>query len=122
MSARAPFPLAVKLPFVLTLVVVMVAATIGAAMISLDRHRLREALSDKALTIGRSIAVVAPEPLLRGDSWSLYKALRQITQDQVRDRASTLLTALVLDTEGRVMAHVDPARNPIGPKIADETL
>ncbi len=122
MSARAPFPLAVKLPFVLTLVVVMVAATIGAAMISLDRHRLREALRDKALTIGRSIAVVAPEPLLRGDSWSLYKALRQITQDQVRDRASTLLTAMVLDTEGRVMAHVDPARNPIGQKIADETV
>ena len=121
MQQRASLPLSVKLPLVLSLLVVTVAGTIGAAMISQDRQRLREALQDKSLILGRSIAVVAPEPLLRGDSWALYKSLRQITQEQERDRSSELLSAMVLDTEGRVMAHTDPARFPIGQPISDES-
>jgi len=108
--------LSFKLPFVLTLVVVIVAATIGMAMIERDRQRLREALEGQALLLTRSIAATAPEPLLRGDSWTLYKTLRQITR---KSDKSDLLTAMILDPNGRVIAHIYPALFPIGLPAAD---
>ena len=108
--------LSFKLPFVLTLVVVIVAATIGLAMIDRDRQRLREALEEKALLLTRSIAATAPESLLRGDSWTLYKTLRQITK---RSDKSALLTAMILDPKGHVVAHIYPALFPVGLPVAD---
>ena len=109
--------LSFKLPFVLTLVVVIVAATIGLAMIQRDRQRLREALEEQALLLTRSIAATAPEPLLRGDSWTLYKTLRQVTK---RSDKTVLLTAMILDSKGRVIAHIYPALFPIGLPAADQ--
>ena len=59
MGRTSSLPLAVKLPLILTLIVIGVATTVGAVMIKQDRQRLEEALKDKALTLGRSIAVIA---------------------------------------------------------------
>ena len=72
--------LSFKLPFVLSLVVSVVAATIGLVMVDRDRQRLRDELRGRALLLARTVAVTAAEPLVRGDSWALYKSLRQITQ------------------------------------------
>lgn len=120
MSVFRPLNLSVKLPLVLSLIVVTVAATIGIAMVEQDRQRLRQALEEKAMILARSIAFTAREPLLRGDSWSLYKSMRQITQDRDGAREPTLLTAVVLAPDGRVMGHLDPGRHPIGLPYEDE--
>jgi two-component system, NtrC family, sensor kinase len=119
MRKLASLRLSIKLPLVMSLIVAGVAATIGVVLLTQDRQRLRDALKDKALVQGRSIAVIAAEPVLRGDSWALYKALRQITQGPDGKRESTLLAAMVLDPDERVLAHVDPARFPIGVKLAE---
>lgn len=106
--------LSIKLPLVLSLIVAGVAVTIGVAMMEQDRQRLQQALQQRAIVLARSIAVISSEPLLRGDSWSLYKALRQITQGLHQAGQTNPVTAMVLDLDGRVMAHTDPARFPIG--------
>jgi two-component system NtrC family sensor kinase len=114
--------LAFKLSVVLSLVVAGVAAGIGGAMVNQDRHRLREELRGKAFLLARSLAVTAPEPLLRGDSWTLYKTLREITRGSARARDTTLVTAMILDSKGRVLAHIYPALFPIGlPLLSDNS-
>jgi two-component system, NtrC family, sensor kinase len=112
--------LAFKLSLVLSLIVAAVAAAIGGAMVDRDRQRLREELRGRALLLARSVAVTAPESLLRGDSWTLYKMLRQLTLGPDDAQKTTLVAAMVLDPEGRVLAHINPALYPIGlPLLAD---
>ncbi len=112
--------LSFKLPFVLSIVVAVVAATIGAAMVSRDRQRLRDELRTKALLLAQLVAVNAPDPLLRGDSWTLYKTLRQISKGPGGEREATLMTAMVLDADGRVVAHLYPALFPVGLPVVNE--
>ena len=118
MRFLSPVTLAFKLSVVLSLIVAGVAAVIGGAMIDRDRQFLREALRGKALLLARSIAVTAAEPSLRGDSWTVYKMLREITKGSDSAGETTLLTAMVLDSEGRVVAHLYPALFPIGLPVA----
>ena len=114
--------LAFKLVFVFSLIVAGVAAAIGGAMVDRDRQHLREELRGKAFLLTRSVAVTAPEPLLRGDSWTLHKMLRQLTQGPDGAREPTLVTAIILDSEGRVLAHLYPALFPIGlPLLANDS-
>jgi signal transduction histidine kinase len=112
--------LSVKLPLVLSLVVATVAATIGAAMVYQDRSRLRDELEGKALLLARAVAVTTPELLLRGDTWTLYKVLRQITQGTERGGEAATVAAMVLDPAGLVLSHLDPAAFPIGLPAARE--
>jgi two-component system NtrC family sensor kinase len=106
--------LSFKLPFVLSLVVSIVATTIGLVMADRDRQMLRDELRGRALLLARTVALIAAEPLVRGDSWALYKSLRQITQAPQVGQETTVVTAMVLDSQGRVMAHIYPAFFPIG--------
>jgi two-component system NtrC family sensor kinase len=114
--------LAFKLSVVVSLIVAGVAAAIGGAMIDRDRQRLREGLREKALHLARSVAVIAPEPLIRDDTWTLYKTLREITRGPRYAPEETLVTAMVLDSEGRVLAHLFPALYPIDlPLLPDDS-
>ena len=106
--------LLIKLPLIFSLIVVGVASTIGVVMVEIDRQRLTERLHEKALLLARAIAVTAPEPLLRGDTWSLYKALRQNTHTSEGIREPSIHSAMVLDPQGHILAHTDPARFPVG--------
>jgi two-component system NtrC family sensor kinase len=114
--------LSFKLPFVLSLVVSVVAATIGLVMADRDRQSLRDELRGRALLLARTVAVTAAEPLVRGDSWALYKSLRQITQAPEAGHETTVVTAMVLDPQGRVLAHIHPTFFPIGlPALSEDS-
>ena len=122
MRSRPSLGLSFKLSVVLSLVVAGVAAVIGGAMVDRDRYLLRAELSAKALLLARSLAVTAPEPLLRGDVWTLHKTLREITRGADRGRETTLVTAMILDSNGLVLAHMYPALFPIGlPLLSDQS-
>lgn len=118
MRLPSPASLTFKLTVVLSLIVAGVAAAIGGVMIDRDRHFLSEELRARALLLARSIAMTAAEPLLRGDSWTVYKTLREIAMAPDESRESTLITAMVLDSEGRVVAHLQPELFPIGLPVA----
>jgi hypothetical protein len=51
--------------------------------------------------------------MLRNDTWSVYRILRQVAHEGVGGE-DALVTAMVLDREGRVAAHLQPGDNPIG--------
>src|SRR5450830_1068244 len=114
--------LSFKLPFVLSLVVSVVAATIGLVMADRGRQILRDELRGRALLLARTVAVTAAEPLVRGDSWALYKSLRQITQAPEAGQQTTVVTAMILDPQGRVLAHLYPTFFPIGlPALSEDS-
>ena len=107
--------LSVKFPVAITAIVASVGFTIGAAVILQDWLRFREALEEKTLLLARSVAISAPEAILQNDSWALYKTLRKMasrTPDSLRD--TRILSGMLLDPQGVILAHLDPALHPIG--------
>lgn len=112
---RPQWSLMLKIPLTVILVVVGVAATIGAVIVVQDRMRLQATLEDKALLLTRAVAAMAPEAILRGDHWRLYQNLRTIADRMpVGGDPDIVLTGMVLDTQGHVLAHLDPGRNALG--------
>ena len=107
--------LSVKLLAVIIALVAGVGFTIGAAVIVQDRLWFREALEEKALLLARSIAVSAPEAIVQNDSWSLYQNLRKMASRSPGGMRDTrILSSMVLDPHGVVLAHLNPAEHPIG--------
>lgn len=120
--ARPQLSLMVKIPLTVILVVAGVAATIGAVIVAQDRMRFRGMLEDKALLLTRAVAATAPEAILRGDHWSLYQNLRTIAlRMPAGNDPDMILTGMLLDTEGRVLAHLDPGSNPLGLPLSADT-
>ncbi|MFZ9037877.1 MAG: sensor histidine kinase [Gammaproteobacteria bacterium] len=103
------WPLAIKLPLTITAVVTIVGFMIGAFMVAQNWSRLHEALGEKALLLSESVATIAPKAMLRKDYWALYVNLRNITLQQ-----KEIVTAMILDANGIVQAHLQPADNPLG--------
>jgi len=114
--------LSFKFPLILSLAVASVTAGIGTVMINRDHRLLRQQLQEHSVLLARSISVTATEPLLRGDTWTLYKNLRQITQGAGIVNDLSVITAMILDMDGLVLAHIYPALFPIGlPAVADDS-
>ncbi len=107
--------LSVKFIVAIVAIVSCVGFTIGASVIVQDRLWFREALEEKSLLLARSVAVSAPEAILQNDSWSLYKIMRKIASRSPGDVNDTrVMFSMVLDPQGVVLAHINPADHPIG--------
>ena len=107
------WPLAIKLPLTITAVVAVVGFMIGTVMVIQDWSRFHEELGEKALLLSESVAITTPKALLRRDYWSLYLSLKNM-----RSRKHEIINAMILDTEGRIQAHLHPADNPMGLRFA----
>lgn len=111
--------LSVKIPFAHTIMIVGVALTIGIVVVMQARVQFREELEEKVLLMARDIAAAAPEAILRNDYWTLYNNLRQKASHlPVRIGEPRLLSGMVLDVDGRVLAHLDPVNHPLGLALA----
>ncbi|MBT4935002.1 MAG: HAMP domain-containing protein [Rhodospirillaceae bacterium] len=107
--------LSVKFALTITAVVAGVAFTIGAVIVTLDWQRFHRELENRALLLAHSIAVTAPEDILQSDFWSLYKSLKIMANKVPGGTQDThILTGMILDTDGIVLAHLDPNNNPLG--------
>jgi len=103
------WPLSIKLPLTITAVVTVVGFMIGTVMVLYDWSRFHEELGEKALLLSESIAITTPKSMLRKDYWSLYLSLKNM-----RLRKHEIISAMILDAEGRIQAHLHPADNPMG--------
>jgi signal transduction histidine kinase len=108
--------LAVKLSLTITAVVTAVGFMIGAVMVVHDWTRAHEVLGEKALLLSESVAITAPKAMLRKDIWSLYLGLKNM-----RSGRHEIVSAMILDAEGRIQAHLHPAKNPTGLLFAPES-
>ncbi len=111
-----------RLMITITAIVGMVGFTIGATVIVQDWYRSRGVLEEKAILLSRSIALAAPEAILQSDNWSLYKNLRKLASHSMGGmRDARILSGMVLDPDGGILAHLDPAEHPIGTRLAPRT-
>ena len=120
------FPKGLSLKFALTITAVVagVAFTIGAVIVTLDWQRFQLELENKALLLAHSVAVTAPEDILQNDYWSLYKSLKNMANTVPEGMRDTrILTGMILDPDGIVLAHLNPNDNPLGmpPVQSNET-
>jgi signal transduction histidine kinase len=104
-----------KIPLTITLVALGSALTIGLVIIQHDSARQREALENRTLLLAQATAATAAEAILRNDVWSLYRSLKQVARRSAEGPGEPLVAeAVFLDPAGKVLAHVDPANNPVG--------
>ena len=103
------WPLAIKLSLTITAVVTVVGFMIGTIMVLQEWSRFHEELGEKALLLSESVAITTPKAMLRKDYWSLYLSLKN-----TMSRKHEIITAMILDAEGRIQAHLHPADNPMG--------
>lgn len=107
--------LSVKFALTITAVVAGVAFTIGAVIVAQDWRRFHHDLGEKSLLLARSVAVTAPEHILRNDTWGLYQSLKRMA---LRDPGGLhdirIVTAMILDPRGKVLAHLQPSRHALG--------
>lgn len=114
-SPFRPRGLSVKFALTITAVVAGVAFTIGAVIVTLNWQRFQQELENKALLLAHTVAVTAPEDILRNDYWSLYKSLRNMVNQIPGGMHDTLiLTGMILDQHGLMLAHLSPDENPLG--------
>lgn len=107
--------LAIKLSLTITVVITAVGFLIGAIILAQDWKRFHDLLGEKALLLAESVAISAPKAMLRKDYWSLYLNLKNMTASKPRTIAKNeIITAMVLDKDGKVQAHIQPANNPMG--------
>ena len=109
------WPLAIKLSLTITAVVTAVGFMIGTVMVIQDWTRAHEVLGEKALLLSESVAITAPKAIVRKDFWSLYLGLKNL-----RSGSNEIISAMILDVEGRVQAHTHPAKNPMGLRFSPE--
>ncbi len=107
--------LAIRLSLTITAVVAAVGFMIGAVMVVHDWTRAHEVLGEKALLLSESVAITTPKAILRKDFWSLYLGLKNM-----RSGSNEIISAMILDTEGRIQAHTQPAKNPMGLRFSPE--
>ena len=109
------WPLSVKLSLTITVAVTTVGFMIGTVMVIHEWSRAHETLGDKALLLSRSIATTAPKAILRKDFWSLYTSLKNL-----QSGTPDIGAAMILDENGKVLAHLNPAKNPMGLEYSPE--
>ena len=109
------WPLAIKLSLTITAVVTAVGFMIGVVMVLQDWSRFHDELGEKALLLAESVAITAPKAMRRKDHWSLYLSLKNMASRRPGTKGThEVVTAMILDPEGKIQAHLNPAENPMG--------
>lgn len=106
----------IKMPLVVTAVIVMTEVAVTAALVSRAFVDARRDLQTSAMSLGRALARSVRDPLARDDIWRTYEAIR--TPIAARDATSPLKHIVVVDARGDVVASTDPPRFPVTAPLA----
>ncbi len=113
--------LSFKLALTITAVVAGVSFTIAVVIATLDWQRFHHELESESLLLAHSVSVTAADDILHKDYWSLFKSLKKITRKgQDKSREAIIITAMVIDPKGLVLAHLQPNKNPLGMPLAPD--
>ena len=111
--------LSVKFALTITAVVAGVAFMIGAVIVTMDWQRFHRELEAKALLLAHSVSATAADDILRKDYWSLFKSLKKMAMQGPGElRETRIITAMIIDPEGLVLAHLQPNEHPLGLALA----
>ncbi len=111
--------LSVKFALTITAVVAGVAFTTGAVIVTLDWQHFHRELESKSLLLAHSVSITAAGDILRNDHWSLFKSLKKMARKGTGERRENgIITAMIIDPQGVVLAHLQPNENPLGMPLA----
>jgi signal transduction histidine kinase len=105
--------LGAKLAGTFFLVVAGVAGLVSLAVIRHERGALDEELRKRGVNLVEHLGRLSIELVLQDDLWGLYKVVRDAA-GRIEGGEQVVAYAVVLDRDGRVLAHSDPARFPMG--------
>ncbi len=109
------WPLSVKLSLTITSVVTAIGFLIGTVVVIQDWNRFHDELGVKALLLAKFVAATTPKAMLRKDYWQIYLSLKNIKFPSPGTKNNhKIINAMILDAQGRVQAHLEPAKYPIG--------
>jgi signal transduction histidine kinase len=97
-------------------VVAGVATLVSVAVIRHERQALDGELRKRGANLVENLARLSVDLVLQDDLWGLYKVVRDIARG-APDGENVVAYAIVLDPAGRILAHSDPARYPMGEPI-----
>jgi signal transduction histidine kinase len=112
--------LGAKLASTFFVVVTGVAALVSVSAIRHERAALDAELRKRGVNLVENLARLSVDLVLQDDLWGLYKVVRDITRGS-GDSENVVVYAMVLDPAGRVLAHSDPARYPMGEPLAADS-
>lgn len=113
--------LSFKFALAITVIVAGVAFTVGAVILTLDWRRLQTELEENTLLLAHSVAITAPEAILRNDHWFLYKSLKRLaTRDSGAADSIQIISGMILNRSGTVLAHLNPALHPLGLPLVED--
>jgi signal transduction histidine kinase len=76
-----------------------------------EQQVLEQALQARGLLSASHLAQQSVDPILREDDYALFKLLQQLRRRPPETGArERILYAMLLDRQGRILAHTDPAR------------
>lgn len=105
--------LGVKLTSTFFVVVVGVTALVTLSVMSHARAALESELGKRGQNLVENLARLSRDLVLQDDLWGLYKVARDVVSAP-GDAENMVVYALVQDAEGKILAHSDPARHPMG--------
>jgi two-component system, NtrC family, sensor histidine kinase AtoS len=108
--------LGAKLASTFFVVVAGVAALVSVSVIRHERAALDAELRKRGVDLVENLARLSVDLVLQDDLWGLYKVVRDIARGS-GDSENVVVYAMVLDPAGRVLAHSDPARYPMGERL-----
>ncbi len=112
--------LGTKLAGTFFIVVVSVAALVSVSVLSHARRALDDELKKRGASLVEHLARLSVDLVLQDDLWA-HKVVRD-TASGSGDSENVVAYAMVLDGEGRVLAHSDPANFPMGEPIGRDAV
>jgi signal transduction histidine kinase len=111
--------LGTKLATTFFLVVAGVVGLVSLAVIRHERTALDAELRKRCVDLVEHLGALSVDLVLQDDLWGLYKVVRDVAGRR-EGSENVVAYAVVLDRDGRVLAHSDPARYPMGePMVPD---
>jgi len=111
--------LGAKLAVTFAGVIALVVLVVSHSVVSRARAALERELRERGADAAENLSRLSADLVLEEDLWSLYKVVRGIVVADV-DGGNLVTYAAVIDPMGRVLAHSDPPRYPIGEPLADD--
>jgi two-component system, NtrC family, sensor histidine kinase HydH len=110
--------LGAKLAATFAVVITLVVLAVSLWVVARSRRALEHELRDRGADAARNLSRLSAELVLEEDLWGLYKVVRDVVgADGGRDLVAY---AAVIDDGGRVLAHSDPSRFPMGEPLGEE--
>lgn len=108
--------LGAKLAATFSAVILLVVGVVSASVMAGIRRSIERDLRERGADAAHNLAHLSAELVLEDDLWGLYKVIRDVVVGGGQGE-NLVAYAAVVDGQGKVLAHSDPSRHPMGASL-----